>query len=404
MKKSFALLLACLMLCPCLALAEGAPGPLTKEEVDAYLSELGPLVAAMPDLEIIENGDGTSVVEFPGGSIIIEGAEMSADARVLNARVETYALPGLRVNVGATLSEVLAAYPNDNDSLFGSYYEATLYVSGEKPEVSLGYVFRDGQRAEDVVHDTFFWGENSAHVCDVTYHMEDNMVCYMVVDSAFWEQDPEELDGLVADSARMQEVNEYFAYPSSENGETLAPLEREDLSFRTLIAEAYENAIFDFIDLNYVPQLEEFGDPYDQMIDVFGMPQVDEWTEDSTGEKLRILQWDGVSLVLVYDAQKNFLHVDSLTVNKNVCEGPRGVRIGDLMDAVLFRFRHVEEFRDDGTVLLYGDGVDYPYGRMTYSPGSAEVVYALAVGQDAHVLWSLTFIDGRLETMTMLLR
>ena len=403
MKKAFALLLALLLLCPCLALSEDAPAPLTKEEVEAYLAEIGGLVAAMPDLEVVENGDGTACVDFPGGSIIIEGTKMSANARVLNAKVEAYDLPGLRVGVGATLSELLAAYPNDNEGLFGNYYEATLYISGEKPEVSLGYVLRNGQRAEAVVHDTFFWGENSARMCDVTYQMEDNMVLYLVVDSAYWEQDPEEMDGLVADSVRVQEMSEYFAYPSSENGETLAPLEREDLSFRTLIAEAYENATFDFIDLNYVPQLEEFGDPYDQMIDVFGMPQVDEWAEDTTGEKLRTLQWDGVSLVLVYDVQKNYLRVDSLTVNKDVVEGPRGVRIGDLLDAVIFRFRHVEEYVNENRMLLYGDGQKAPYGVLSYAPGSAELSYALSL-DGAEVIWHLTFSDGRLQSMTMLLR
>ena len=404
MKKLLSLLLASMMLFSCAALAEGAPEPLGRTEVDQYLAEIGKLVAAMPDVETTDNGDGTACVDFPGGSLIIEGSEMTADAHVVNARVDGWDLPGLRgVGVGATMADLLAAYPNDNAYLSGNRYEATLYISGEKPQVSLGYLLRDGQRVYAVAHETFFWEGDIPTVCNAAYELEDGAVLYFVVDAAFWDMDAEEADGSVAEYSRIQETNEYFAYPSSEDGSVIAPLEREDLSFRTLIALAYENASFDFIDLNYNPRLEQFGDPYDEMIDVFGMPQVDEWNEDSTGEQLRTLQWDGVSLVLVYDAQKKYERVDSLTINKDVAEGPRGVRIGDLLDSVLFRFRHVEEVVDDSRVLLYGNGQEPPYGVLTYGPDSAELSYALAL-EDAKVYWHLSFTDGRLQSMSMLLR
>lgn len=393
MKKVCALLLALILTVSCAALAETLPeaeenAVVTAEEIQMYLDRLGDEVAALGNSTVKEHSEGLSVVSFPGGEMLIAGQEMTADAPVLLATLTSPEAQDLRgLKVGDYLMDVLALYPNDNPTLSGTYYDATLYISGEKPEAHLGYLLRDGQRVESVTFDALTWQEAGVAVTSVIYKLDQNMVTQIIVGSLGAKISEDEALGYIDESAMIQEITEYFAYPLSENGQELAPLEREDLSIR-----ARDGVTLDFIDLTA-----------EAMTGAFGAPLVDEWTEDSNGDQLRTMQWDGLSLLLAYDAQKNFLRVDSLTVNDDVAEGPRGVRIGDFLDYVIYRFRHVEEFEEDGRVFLYGDGETAPYGVISYSPESTELTYALAVNEKT-VLWHLTFGSGRLESMRLLLR
>ena len=193
----------------------------------------------------------------------------------------------------------------------------------------------------------------------------------------------------VQELADMQEISEYTPYPVSvENGEALAPFEREDLSITVR-----GQKVADFLDLNA-----------EDMIAALGNAPVDEWTEDSDGSFLRLMQWEGVSLLLKYDAQRKFTAVDSLTINDEGLEGPRGVRVGDLLDSVIFRFRHAEVFGTEDTVSLYGDGQTLPYGVLSYTPESAEVTYAFSMEDGRSVVWHMTFVIGELQSMTLMLR
>jgi len=187
----------------------------------------------------------------------------------------------------------------------------------------------------------------------------------------------------------MQEISEYFAYPwSAWDGERLAPFTREDLS---LLANAQLS--LDFLDLDA-----------DTVTNAFGPAPVDEWTEDSDGTFLRLMQWDGLSLLLHYDSGKQFLAVDSLTVNVDVLDGPRGVRVGDTLESVIYRFRHGETFTDNSTLALYGDGQELPYGMLNYSPESTEVTYAFSLEDGRSVIWHMTFAVGEMQSMTLALR
>ena len=116
------------------------------------------------------------------------------------------------------------------------------------------------------------------------------------------------------------------------------------------------------------------------------------------------MQWEGVSLLLKYSAQRKFIAVDSLTVNDTILEGPRGVRVGDLLDSVIFRFRHAEVFGTEDTVSLYGDGQALPYGVLSYTPESAEVTYAFSLEAGRTGVWHMTWVMGELQSMTLRLR
>ena len=383
MKKLLAVTLACLMLL-CAAHAEitaEESAPLTYEELEIYLSSLAKDALASGQAKLISN-DSPARVSFLGGTLVIADEQLGENTAVLSAELsrEQYDPRGLKI--GDTLEELLAAYPNDNPDLMGTYYDAALYVSGEKPEVTAGWLLRDGQRVTQVTHAVYSWQPDGVVCCRVVYGLDQGLITEIAVLGMDSRSSEEEALNEINETAAMQEIREYFAFPVSADGSSLAPFEREDLSFSGI----------DFLDLTLEMAQEAFGPA-----------PVDEWTQDSTGEYLRLRQWDGISILFVYDASRNFLRVDSLTINDDNVEGPRGVRVGDYMETVLYRFRHGEGGSSENGLILYGDGENAPYGVVAYGDETAAVTYALAL-DEGNVIWHLTFAASRLQSMRMLLR
>ena len=393
MKKLFCLLLALMMLLSSAAFAEPVPvdenAPLTREEIEIYLDGLKSAALEDGNAVVTPVEEGGAEVRLNETVFGISDETLTGSTAVVSAYPgeEQADLRGLFI--GSSLDEVLAAYPNDNPNLAGSYYDAILFITGEKPEMSAGFLLREGQRVETVVYNVFSWQPDGVAGSYVAYWMENGYVTsiQIAIDDKIMEE-AEVLEDL-QDIADMQEISEYIPYPvSADNGEALAPFEREDLTITQ-----YGQKVADFLDLNA-----------EDMIAALGNAPVDEWTEDSDGSFLRLMQWDGVSLLLQYDAQRKFVAVDSLTINDEGLEGPRGVRVGDLLDSVIFRFRHAEVFGSEDTVLLYGDGQNLPYGVLAYSPESAEVTYAFSLEDGRSVVWHMTFVIGELQSMTLMLR
>lgn len=387
MKKLISLLLALLLIFSCQALAETVETEespfLTYEELEIYLSSLAEQAMEDENLTILPGENGASEAVFSGGSLFIADETLSATTAILGAFLsyEQEDPRGLRLN--DTLEDLLAAYPNDNPRLTGSYYDAVLYMSGEMPEMTAGYVLRDGQRVTSVTHCVYSWQQDGVIVSGVEYHLSQGVIDSINVFGMMDRLEEAEAAEAIQDLGRSQEISEYFAYPQSVQGDALAPFQREDLSFSGV----------DFLDLTA-----------ESAIEAFGPVPVDEWTQDSNGEMLRLMQWNGLSLVLVYDSGKNFLRVDSLIINDDVMDGPRGVRPGDWLDSVIFRFQHLDLMVDNDTLLLYGDGTQPPYGLLTYSPDSAELSYALSLEDGRTVLWHMTFQSGTLKEMSLLAR
>ena len=388
MKKLIALMIA-LMLCLGCALAESVESEespsISYEELEIYLSRLAKEVLAVDAAQISTsvNAQNETVVSFPGGSMRIADEALLETSAVLSAHLEAGAFCPRGLKVGDSLSALLAAYPNDNPTLHGTYFDAALYTAGEKPEATAGWLLRDGQRAQKVVHAVYHWTQEGVIYCGVSYTLDRDAITAIDVfgmDSLITE---EEALNELADVAAMQENGEYFAYPMSLDGSVLAPFGREDLSFAGL----------DVLDLTVEAATE-----------ILGSASVDEWMQDSTGEYLRLKQWDDISLIFLYDANKQFLRLDTLRFTGDQLEGPRGVRLGDWMDSVIYRFRHSEGVAADNGITLYGDGENAPYGLLSYGETTATITYTLALDDEKTVIWSLTFVDSELQRMDMLLR
>ncbi len=397
MKKLFCLLLSLAMLLSSAALAEDVPvdenAALTREELQIYLDALAETARQEGAEANADEGAAIGVflptVAFSGGTLTISDEAFTDTTAVVGAALkeETEDLRGLYI--GAALDEVLRAYPNDNPSLAGSYYDAALYHRGEKPEVTVGYLTRVGQQAIFVRYEVYSWQPDGVAVSSITYFLENGYVSqiHIALNDQLLDENVAQSD--IQDVADMQEISEYTPYPvSMDDGESLAPFDREDLTITQ-----FGQKVADFLDLTA-----------EDLNAALGSAPVDEWTEDSDGSLLRTLQWEGISVLLRYNAQRQFTAVVSVTINDVNLEGPRGVRVGDSLDSVIYRFRHAEILYADDTVLLYGDGQTVPYGALVYTPENAEVTYAVSVGEGRTVVWHMTFVIGELQSMTLMLR
>ena len=389
MKKFFALLTALLLtlpLCVSPALGEIAPreesAEVTYEELELYLAAQAK--AALDDGSVAVQTDeiGTWAV-WDGGALEIADEELTESTAILGAAI----LPGQEdprgLYIGCSLADVLEAYPNDNPDLYGTRYDAALYIRGEKPEATVGYVLRDGQRVTQVCHTVEHWTNDGVVECSIVYDLDQGtVIAISIVDMQRIVEESEATETL-NNVAAMQENREYAAYPQSNDGSVLAPFQREDLSFSGI----------DFLDLTA-----------ESAIAAFGSPNLDEWTEDSTGDFLRLLQWDGIAVQLVYGADKAFLRVDSLIYTNADFEGPRGVRAGDYLDTVINRFyRENYAVLSAGEVKLYDDGGNA--GLLSYSASSAALTYSLSLDEGARtVTWYMTFLDGEMQEARLLLR
>ncbi|NLD83907.1 MAG: hypothetical protein GX637_07045 [Clostridiales bacterium] len=396
MKKLISLLLACLLLCGA-ALAETAGDAfegdplaeenafLTQEELEMYLAVLAGDALAFGVNEAVtdpETGE-TTVTYLTDALLTIADEELSENSAVLGA-VLSGGQEDLRgICLGDPMQDVLDVYPSDNPGLEGSYYDAALYVNDERPQATAGYLLREGQRVTEITHLVFTWQEEGVVRCGITYTIEQDRVTgieifglgSIIEEAAALEE--------LSNVAQIQENREFAPYPVSLLGDDIAPFEESDLVFGGL----------DFLHLTN-----------EDAVALLGEAPVDDWLEDSTGEWLRTRQWDDLSIVFVYDSQRNFLQVDSLTFLQPGFEGPRGVRVDDPMDSVMNRFLHSDQTPTSAGILLYGDGENAPYAVLSYADTTATLTYTLRTGEGRMVLWNMTFADGMLQSGQLLLR
>ena len=385
MKKLIVLLLCLTLLFPsALAVEVEESAPLSYEELQLYLATL-PAAALQSPFSCKTGDNGLVTADTDAGLLTIQEETLAEDSVVTEARLSVHQEGPRGLFLGDTLNMVLAAHPNDNPELFGSKFDAALYITGEKPEVVCGYLLRDGQRVTQVTHMIYHWLENGNVIrCGVDYTLDQNTLIGIRVFGMQDEIDESTALQEIDDCATMQECSEYRAYPQSEAGDELAPFEREDLYFSGL----------DLLELTY-----------EDAIAVLGDSPVDDWMEDSTGNYLRLRQWDEISLLFDYSAQKQFKGLNTVIITGEGIEGPRGVRVGDAMETVLYRFLHDQGGTDETGILLYGDGQNPPYGVCAYSEETATLTYTQTVSEKTFI-WQMTFqnTSGLMTGMRFLVR
>ncbi len=379
-KLLLALLLLTLACSP--ALSEStAPAPFDAREFDAWFEAA---VSALDETTatLAENEEGFFEATQNGVTYVFSGKDAPLREKVtgivLIAEPESYEhlrCPRALIPTNS-LDVLLAAYANDNPSLAGTRDEAVLYMDGDlKTGAVAGFLKRDGQRVDVIEHCAFTPLENGKIARSALVYTVESGVIMAIRAIAGVEIDKDAAQSELTALSALQEQRAYFAYDNSAP----TPFEREDLTFAGL----------DFLDVT----------PEDAQA-ALGKAQGDDWLSDSTGETLRVMSWNDVSITFLYDDRENFQRADMLTLDGDMYECVRGLRCGDTLDDVLSRFPMEAESLEGDIVTLYGDGVNAPYGQYEYAPGAPTLRYALALDEGGVTLM-LSFLEGRMVSATI---
>lgn len=378
------LLLFALMLCLVVpgSFAQESPQPLSLDELNAFTESL--LARAIQDKLTVTRGEEGFMAEGTGYTLYLTSEDLSPDSVLTGAELQmaslhTDGLTGPRgIGVTSSLQELMSAYPNDNPELSGTMAAATLYLRGQLPgEVAMGQVIRDGQVLQLVEHSLLLPSDGGQLLMGLQYLLEMSSVTAVRYFGGGEPMSLEEAGLLTAQASALQEESGYFAYDTENPSE----LQREDLSIQGL----------DFLDLTPDAATAAFGEVVHE-----------ERVKDSNGEEIRVMQFDGVEAVFIYDAADQLLGAERVTVTLEGIEGPRGLRIGDSLQSVWRRFKHEEAELPLSSGGLYGDAVGQvpPYGRLDVSQGSSQLYYAIQHG-DRPVLLSCMFIAGLMVEMSL---
>jgi hypothetical protein len=375
------LLLLCLGLTPVLAQPAGEPQPITVDEINRF--NQGLLQRALEEkAAVVQSAEGF-MAEGTGYTLYLTSDDLSADSVISDALLSINSLhvEGMvdtrGIGVTSSLADVYAAWPNDNPMLAGTMSGAVLYMRGALPEeVSLGRIVRDGQQVQVVEHVVYQQVDNGFLRRGIQYLIDNSEVIAIRSFGGSQPIDAETAQQELQAASDLQEQTGYFAYDTKDPTQ----LQREDLVVQGL----------DFLDMK----------PEDA-VQVFGEAVHEEKVEDSTGEQIRTLQWDGVEIVFIYDAAGAFLRTERITVTGTGIEGPRGFRVGTRLQDAIARIAHKDAI-PSASAALYGDAAQQqpPYGRLDREGQQAQLYYALKQGEST-LLFSSLFIEDKLVEMSL---
>lgn len=386
MKKLLATVIALVLLVSC-ALGDVATEEspkMTYGELVNYTDSLRGDALQTGGITYSVNEDGYTVAHTAVGDMVLAEEMLTETSAILSVTLDVYCGCPRGIWAGDSVYALLDAYYNYNPNLEGSESDAALYIQGEEPEIDTAWVVRDGQRIMKVGYEAFKWTDSGVLHAGVYYTVDQNIVIGITIEGLETYITAEEAAEMIAETAAIQEETGYHAYRKAESDDGVTPFEREDLYF----------AGMDMLDLTV-----------EKTTEILGSPEADNWVKDSTGDYLRSREWEGVTMLFAYDSAKKIKGLDTLYVYKDVFEGPRGVRTGDMMETVLERFAQedVEAAAADDTLILYGDGENAPMGVISYSVETTSVTYRQEV--DGKIFtWLLTFRDGVLEQYILQIR
>lgn len=383
MKKMLCLLLALVMIPLCALAEDSAADMLTCKELTVWAE--GYIARAEAEEPL---NDPAASLTADGYEFVYSFATLYADLPQLGEDTNVSAIVltaseenGPRgVNVNSPLSDVLAAYYSENDTLAGSRETAVLYQVSQLPGAAMwGQVNRDGQRVQTVqyaVHEQLASGGEGYSDMGVIYTMTENRVSAVRVYGLSSSITLDEVNEVVYNVMVAAIEEDYVQVPFSYVGEELTALGESDLVFSGM----------DF--LSVTPESAEA---------LLGAPSSDAWVENSDGGYIRVQAYNGCELTWLYNQDKTEGRIYMLYITADGLEGPRAVRYGDTFSSVYNRFRNGEgEYQEDGSELLYGDGATGAFGMANYGyDASATLRYGfdLADGRKVVLLMEFTVME-----------
>lgn len=350
----------CLLLCDC-ASAEGGPEAVTAAELETLLSTIREQTASMERLndpadEAAKSEDGTRF-QYEIAELYAEGDQLTAETPVnvllfQDSEGEVFRGTG----IDTQWIDLLAAYPLDNPELEGTREQAVLYLTEEAEGSFLyGTALRDGQRLNAVEYGEMIKEDNGYRNTSVTYTIMNGLVTSIRVGglNPAAKIEADQAKETLAELKTLAGVKEYRQVRTSRTGTELSPFNSDDLSFGGI---TYTKLTPDTLP----------GNAEQELID----------NEDGTW--LLRCDGDGWEAVFTCDAKGENPSILSYTILDPDTEGPRCVRLGDLISDDYCRFRSEgNEMTDEMTELLYGteDSPEYGTASFDYSNGEAFLRY-----------------------------
>ena len=388
MMKKFLCVLAALLLCAAFpAVAEETVQPVTAEELSALAETIR--VQALADQPLNDPAAESSISEdgtlfqYEIAWIYAEGTTLSADSPMNTLVFEDSEGPVFRgTGIDTSLTDLLAAFPQENAELAGDRSEALLYLSDtEGGGFVYGRILRDGQRISSVEYGELSPEKDLFRRTAVTYTLMSGLVTSIRIEGL------NPADTNLSDSAHAEELraelkalaerSEYRMVKTSRNGLDLTPFGEEDLTFSG----------FDYISL--------------QPGSLPGVPE-SELIDNEDGSWLLRCDGDGYEAVFLCDEHGENAQILSFTIRDDETEGPRCVRLGDLFNDDFNRFRNGEnEMNEDLTELLYGSEETAPWGLAFYDPDDMSLRYVTATSAGTQVELILRYENNLLKEIIL---
>lgn len=387
MKKILCLAAALALLAVFPAAAESAQ-PVTAEELDALLAGVRTRVLASQPLNDAagaeaESEDGT-LLQFEAVKFYADGTALAAETPVNALVFDDAGDPVLRgVGVYSAPEEVLAAFPNENAECAGTREGAVLYLQGtQEGGFVYGRILRDGQRVTAIEYGEVLPAGERFRRAAVTFSVVERRVDAVRVDGLNPEDgllDASYANELFAELEKLSGEDGYKAVKASRNGLDLTAFDESDLVFGGISYLALQP--------DTLP-----GETEQQVID----------NEDGTW----LMLCEGAGYEAVFTCGKNGedAKILSFSILDDVMEGPRGVRLGDVLSEDLSRFRSGEnDTEDDLSELLYGTKGVAPWGFASYDPsyGEMSLQYVTATQDGTQVELVLRFVENYLTEIVL---
>ena len=358
-------------------------GPVTMEEIESFTSLIREKALSQemlndPKADEAQSEDGIEM-QFEFGLVYVDRAEMTPETEINAIQIMDQDTPGPRgIAIDWEVSQVMEAIPCGNPDMRGTRDRALLYLEGDVENgYRYGLVERDGQRIQAMEYGAA--DPATGRRLAVTLQISGDGVNAIRVEGLTGRQDGETLTEMYTELEALGGRKAYARVPRSLNGAELEIFQESDLDFSVL---SYQTA---------VPE-------------IFGSNVEDVLIDNDDGTWLRRVDGDGFSAVFRCDERGMNGELISYTILSPDLEGPRAVRLGDMIHEDLQRFRHGEgEVSEDGTrEVLYGQEGSAPYGMAEYGNGdemSLRYVTRTLSGQEIELL--LRYVDTVLTEITL---
>ncbi len=383
--KKLSVLLALCLLCTLCAAASADTGTLSKLELSSYTDSI--LKTALIDNRYeAEETDGGWLLRFKQYTLKTDAQKLTSSTRILAVIFDDLTLGddcmgdlrGIKLN--DSLQTLLSAYPLENASMTGTREEAVLYADGELPgQAAVGYLKRDGQRVTQITHYAYYMADSGVGVAAAVYDLRDGAVVRAELNLSMPTLTVQDAKDELAAFQDVLGQTEYSAYLSAAEGGEALPFDRDDLIFSGM----------DFLDLTPEDAQNVLGDDF-----------AEEWLEDGD-TFIHVMEWNAATITFLHDRDRNLLRVDSLYMDEDTLEGPRGIRIGDRQENVISCFASEAGVSDGDVTYLYGAAGDESYGLAEYvAAGETCIRYGCTV-EDHAVTLILNMREATLTSMIL---